>query len=136
MTDELKRTVLETLRQYPIGVVATVNEQKLPEAAIVGLAANDDLQVLFGTSNLTRKYRNLQENPHVAITVGDFEAEVQYEGTAQAISLDDAKENFPRVPGGERYLSDPTQTWWQVTPTWMRLTVHAQPERVEEMRLA
>jgi hypothetical protein len=113
-----------------------VNEQQSPEAAIVGVTANENLEVLFGTSHKTRKYGNLQANPRVAITVGDFKAEVQYEGDAKQVELDAAIQVFGMTPGIERYKSDPDQTWWHVTPSWLRLTVHGEADRVEEMRMS
>lgn len=136
MTNELRQEVLDVLAQHTLCVVATVNTQSLPEAAIVGFRAGAELELLFGTSRKTRKYANLQQNPHVAITVGDFEAEVQYEGSARQINLQDAEQQFGTTPGMEKYRDSPDQTWWKVTPGWLRLTVHETPSRVEEVTFA
>ncbi len=136
MNDALKKQVLDILAKYPLCVVATVNAKSMPEAAIVGLRASAELEILFGTSRKTRKYANLQRNPRVAITVGDFEAEVQYEGLAQQIDLQDAERQFGTTPGMEKYRNSPDQTWWKVTPGWLRLTVHENPNRVEEVTFA
>lgn len=136
MTKELKSEILGVLARHPLCVLATVSAQGKPEAAIVGLTANDKLELLFGTSQKTRKYANLQGKPQVAITVGDFEAEVQYEGTATQVDHQQAEEQFGTTPGIEKYRSDPTQTWWAVTPTWLRLTVHETPNRIEEVTFA
>jgi len=135
MSDELKKEVYEVLSQHPIGVVATVNEREEPESAIVGITSNANLELLFGTSHKTRKFANLQRKSKIAVTVGDFKSEVQYEGDAKQVEIADAIKVFGSTPGIERYKSDPDQTWWHITPNWVRLTVHGQPDRVEEARL-
>jgi general stress protein 26 len=136
MNDKLKQEVLDTLAQYRIGVLSTVAEQSAPQAAIVGFTANDNLEIFFGTSLKTRKYANLQQNKKVAFAIGDFTAEVQLEGSAREMTLEEALDKFGHTPGIEKYRDDPDQTWWCVTPTWLRLTVHASPDRIEEMRIA
>jgi general stress protein 26 len=136
MNEELKKEVIETLKQYHIGVLSTVSEEVRPQAAIVGFTVNDNLELFFGTSRKTRKYANLQHNSKVAFAIGDFTAEVQLEGEAREMTLEVALDKFGHTPGIEKYRDDPDQTWWLVAPTWLRLTVHAAPDRVEEMRIA
>ena len=136
MTDELKTEVLEVASRFHLCVLATVNSESAPEAAIVGFSVDQDLEVLFGTSKTTRKYANLQQNPRVAITIGDYKAEIQYEGTAKEIDLHEAEQRFGATPGIEKYREDLNQTWWLTTPQWLRLTVHETPNRVVEARLA
>jgi general stress protein 26 len=136
MNDKLKQEVLDTLKQYHIGVLSTVTEQSAPQAAIVGFTANDNLELFFGTSRKTHKHANLLQNPKVAFAIGDFTAEVQLEGDAREMTLEEALDKFGHTPGIEKYRDDPDQTWWLVTPTWLRLTVHTAPDRVEEMRIA
>ena len=48
MSDDLRKEIYEVLSQHPICVVATVNEQNAPEAAIVGVTADENLGLLFG----------------------------------------------------------------------------------------
>jgi len=117
-------------------VLSTVTSAGSPQAAIVGFAQNADLQLLIGTSSQTRKYANLQQNQKVAVVVGDFKAEVQYEGIAQQVMKSDVAEletRFEKLPGTARYLEDETQAWFTISPTWIRLTVHGAENRVEEV---
>ena len=138
MNDSLKQEVLEVVSRHTLCVISTVGEQNKPESAIVGFSCDDNLELLIGTSETTRKYRNLRSNPHVAVVIGDEQAEIQYEGTAR--TLDKTREDkriqalFDEVPGASKYRDDPSQVYLLITPTWLRLTVHEDPNRVEEMR--
>ena len=137
MNEQLKLQVLEVLARHKLCVIATVDEQSRPEAAIVGFSHSETLELLIGTSHKTRKYANLMRNPHSAVVIGDTIAEVQYEGAVrqleQAELNDQLKERFQKLPGNEQYLQDPEQAWLLITPKWLRLTVHGNPNRIEEM---
>jgi len=138
MKDEtLKRQILEVMAAHSLCVIATVTDDAKPEAAIVGFSQNDDLELIIGTSRQTRKYANVQKNTQVAIVIGDTSAEIQYEGLIRELSaaeLDSQLEgHFKKLPGSPKYLEDPNQRWLLVRPTWIRLTVHEEPNRVEEM---
>ncbi|HEY4160833.1 MAG TPA: pyridoxamine 5'-phosphate oxidase family protein [Candidatus Saccharimonadales bacterium] len=138
MKGGVKREALEVMSRHHLCVISTVDEHAKPESAIVGFSQSDKLELLVGTSVLTRKYANVQRNSHVAVVIGDETAEVQYEGTIQQlgkVELDGLlKGHFEKLPGTTKYLGDPNQAWFLITPTWLRLTVHETPNRVEEMR--
>lgn len=73
MTDftEAERAYLGTQR---LGRLATVDPQGRPQANPVGFFPQDDGTVLIGGRSLgtTRKWRNLQANPQVALVVDDI----------------------------------------------------------------
>jgi pyridoxine/pyridoxamine 5'-phosphate oxidase len=76
--------LLAFLRRYRIAVEATVDWDGVPQAAVVGIAVNDELEIIFDTLATTRKYANLRVNPRVALVVGwDHEATAQIDGVAQ-----------------------------------------------------
>jgi len=125
------------LSQHFLCVISTVGADSKPESAIVGFAKNDDLELLVGTPFTTRKYKNAQQNPHVAVVVGDTKAAVQYEGKVTLLepnkAWDDIETRFGKLPGFEKYRNDPDERWLLIKPTWIRLTIHETPNRVEEV---
>ncbi|HEX7450933.1 MAG TPA: pyridoxamine 5'-phosphate oxidase family protein, partial [Polyangiaceae bacterium] len=54
-----------------------------PQAAVVGYAVSDDLELVFDTLGSTRKAHNLRRDSRVALVVGwDDDQTVQIEGIA------------------------------------------------------
>ena len=134
----VKDDVDAILAKHNICVLATVAADGKPESAMVGFSHGENLELLVGTSHKTRKYANIQRNSHVAVVVGDNEAEIQYEGTIRELDLTEAekflKKHFEKLIGAEKYLEDPNQRWLLITPTWLRLTLHNDHDRIEELR--
>ncbi|WP_245313036.1 pyridoxamine 5'-phosphate oxidase family protein [Bradyrhizobium macuxiense] len=54
--------LLAFLRRHRLAVVSTVYDGA-PQAAVVGIAITDDLEIIFDTLTTSRKYRNLQADP-------------------------------------------------------------------------
>lgn len=134
----MKEQALTFLRKYIFCVISTVTADGKPEAAFVGYRHSEDLEFLIGTSKLTRKYQNLQTNPHVAVVVADTTGEVQYEGYAQEISQEEydqlvASGQFEALPGIEKYRGDPNQVFFKISPTWLRFILHGETDQVTEM---
>src|ERR1700742_357347 len=75
--------LLSFLRRHRLCVQATVSPAGVPQAAVVGFAVSDDLEIVFDTVDTSRKITNLRHNPMLAIVVGwDDEQTVQLEGPA------------------------------------------------------
>lgn len=135
-----REQIYEFLNSYNLGVVSTIDEAGLPNAAIVGFGQTKDLQILIGTDNSTRKYKNLQSNPHVAFTVGGETAEtIQYEGTARELSPEElhiVRENYwQKNPHAEAHSKNPGERYFIITPTWIRYTdLRVDPWDVTELR--
>lgn len=134
----MNQQVSDYLSKHILCTISTVTPDAKPEAAYVGFRYNKDLEMLIGTSRLSRKYQNLQKNPHIAIVVADFEGEVQYEGVAEEItfgSYDElvASAVFETLPGIEKYRNDPNQTFFRIKPTWIRFIQHGETDQVTEM---
>ena len=105
------------------GVVATVDENGNPEAALVGLAVTDEAEVIFDSLNDARKMRNVRGHPRVALVIGwDDGVSLQVEGSADVLSGAD------RDKYGEVYLSqfpgaralDNEFAIVRVVPQWLR----------------
>lgn len=121
---ELVRNFLETQVRM---VIATSSKENKPEAALVRFAYADDLSLVFGTSTITRKYINIQDNPTVAIVFGNREKiTVQYEGTVSSLvgeELNKYKEiYFKKSPSSKKYENQENQIYLKVKPFWIRYT--------------
>lgn len=126
MTDQ-KQLVLDFIKAQRIGVVATINEKGLPEAAAVAMSQTEALEIVFQTPNSTRKYTNLSKNPHVAIVLGwgsDYTT-VQYEGTAREVTDPTERQRLSEAhvaknPDSKPYANLPNNKFFVVTPTQIR----------------
>jgi hypothetical protein len=135
------------LRRYKLAVVATVGAPSLgrrlaggpalpsgqgsppgaPQAAVVGFAVSDQLEIVFDTLESTRKYANLVADPRVALVIGwDDAITAQIEGVADVpagAELERLREcYFGPYPDGRERLAWPGITHVRVRPTWARLS--------------
>ena len=70
------------LCQHRLAVLSTVRDGA-PQAALVGIAVTDGLEIVFDTVTGSRKYANLLADPRVALVAGwDYGKTIQVEGTA------------------------------------------------------
>ncbi len=75
--------LLAFLRRHRIAVEASVAKDGTPQAAVVGIAISDELEIIFDTLANTRKFANLSADPRVALVVGwDHEVTAQIDGVA------------------------------------------------------
>ncbi len=129
MNDKNKvNLVLEFIKGHNLGVLATVNRENKPEAAVIGFSETDDFEILFATFESSRKYSNLKKDGNVALVVGwDQGKTVQLEGLAEEIT-DPAKiENFKRVhmakiPTAIKWLGHNEERFFSIKPRWARFT--------------
>lgn len=128
------------LRRYKLAVQATVSADGAPQAAVVGIAVTDDLEIIFDTVETTRKYANLMSNPRIALVIGwDDEATAQIEGIADmplGAELERVRAAYFAVyPDGRDRLAWPGITHVRVRPTWVRYSdFTASPPRIVELR--
>jgi pyridoxine/pyridoxamine 5'-phosphate oxidase len=57
------------LCQHRLAVVATTANGS-PQAAVVGIAVADTLDIVFDTISTSRKYQNLRADPRIAMVIG------------------------------------------------------------------
>lgn len=117
--------LVQFLRGYKLAAQASVAPEGAPQAAIVGFAVSDELEIVFDTVETTRKYRNLRADPRVALVIGwDDAITVQLDGVADfpaGEELDRAREcYFTAYPDGRDRLAWPGITHVRVRPTWLR----------------
>ena len=131
--------LVEFLRGHKLAVQASVAPDGRPQAAVVGFAVSDALEIIFDTVTSSRKYQNLLLDPHIALVIGwDGETTAQIEGV-----VDFPKGNelhrirdcyFVPYPDGRDRLSWPGITHARVRPTWVRYSdFTAHPPRIVEM---
>jgi hypothetical protein len=76
--------VLAFLRTQRLAVQASRGAGESVQAALVGIAVTDALEIVFDTLASTRKARNLRLSPRAALVIGGWmsgdERTVQYEG--------------------------------------------------------
>ena len=117
--------LLQFLRRHRIGVLSTVSPAGTPEAAVVGIAITDNLEIFFDTLDSSRKCVNLRHSPNIAFVIGwDKEITVQYEGIAdepKGAELERLKQVYFAVyPDGPERQSWPGMTYFRVRPRWAR----------------
>ncbi|MGN9793690.1 pyridoxamine 5'-phosphate oxidase family protein [Streptomyces sp. OZ13] len=127
------------LRRNRLAVQASAAPDGSPQAAVVGFAVSDDLEIVFDTVETTRKSLNLRADPRIALVIGwDDAITVQIEGLADFPDGDELtrlQECYFRVyPDGRDRLSWPGITHVRVRPTWVRYSDFTQePPHVVEV---
>ena len=129
-------------RKQKLAVVATVAAGGVPQAAVVGFAVTDDLEVVFDTLTTTRKYRNALVEPRVAAVIGwDDEVTVQLEGVVDfpaGAELERIRDCYFAVyPDGRERLTWPGIVHARLRPAWIRYSdFRRTPPRIVEIDLA
>lgn len=116
------------LRQYPLAVQASAAVGGGVQAAVVGIAVSDELEVVFDTVESSRKVANLRRDPRIALVIGGTiigdERTVQYEGLADEPTGDDLARlqelYFAVFPDGRERAGWPGITYLRARPSWIR----------------
>ena len=129
------------LRRYKLAVIASIGAPSgAPQAAVVGFAVSDDLEIVFDTLESTRKFANLVAEPRVALVIGwDDAITAQLEGVADVPSGSELTRlrdvYFGPHPDGRARLAWPGIQHVRVRPTWARRSdFTSDPPRIEELR--
>lgn len=117
---------LETFRQFvrdnPLGVIATTDHVRGPEAALLTFIATDEGDLLFDTLADARKVRNIESDARAAAVIGTGTVSIQVEGICtlpdvdQRLAWGDAYE--AQYPGSSAL--QPEFTVVRLHPTWLR----------------
>jgi general stress protein 26 len=130
--DAARELIHDYLERHDLAVLATASPSGSPEAALMGIAANEDLDLIFDTLTTTRKYARLKANPRVALVIGlESETTLQLEGEAEELdgeALAAAKEiYFRKWPDGREREAWPNITYFKVRPRWIRHSDFSRP---------
>jgi hypothetical protein len=135
--------LLGYLRKRRYCVQASIAANGAPQAAVVGFAVSDDLEIVFDTLASTRKCKNLRRDGRLALVVGvgEDECTVQIEGVADepaGTELERLKSvYFAAFPDGVERLKWEGITYFRVRPTFVRFSDFAHPggPRIEELEI-
>jgi hypothetical protein len=129
--------LLAYLRSYRLGVLGSLSPQGDPQAALVGYAVTDELEILFDTVRTSRKYRNIATRPEVSFTFGNTapatpdERTAQYEGLAEELTGAALEQLLPIYlatwPECAIHQQWPDICWFVVRPRWIRYTGYDPP---------
>ena len=119
--------LLQFMRRHRLAVLGTIGPTG-PQAAVVGIAVTDTLEIVFDSIETSRKIRNLRADPRVSFVIGGTtppqERTVQYEGVAdepQGEERERLKETYYVVyPDGKLRLGWAGLVYIRVRPTWIR----------------
>jgi len=117
--------LLTFVRRHPFAALATVNASGEPQVAIVRFVATAEFEIVFNTTEATRKATNLRQNPKVAIAIGWDESQtIQIEGLADEPrdrELDRVKkaysESYPEFFHARQRAKG--LVYFRVRPNWM-----------------
>ena len=128
------------LRLHRLAVISTINPAS-PQAAVVGIAVTETLDIIFDTLATSRKYANLLADPRVALVVWHDAMTVQIEGVADlpdGTELDACKQTyFEAWPDGPEREKWPDIAYVRIRPRWIRFSDFGQtPACIEELNLA
>ncbi|MCU1322458.1 MAG: hypothetical protein JWM43_2107 [Acidobacteriaceae bacterium] len=135
-----KAQLFEFIATQKLAVLGSVSPEGVPQSALVGIAVNKDLEIVFDTLNTTRKYRNLTTHAKACLVVGwEGEQTVQFEGEA---FLPEGEElmryksvYFAKWPEGLEHQSWPGIVYFVVRPRWIRFSDYdQQPPLIEEQK--
>lgn len=122
-----------------ISTVAQNSDQ--PASALIAFVETEDLEIIFETFVDTRKWRNLRENPRVALVIGWNTKEhitIQYEGVATSIPPAETEKYIQLflakdTPCTEAFLRDPRACLFKIRPSWIRYSDYtkATPKIIE-----
>jgi general stress protein 26 len=129
--EALKNEAMAFLHEQPMGVIATVGKDNIPEAASVNYLLEEGQILCVLTDKDSRKVQNLRENPNIAFVVGTTPVPhtVQIQGKAEIIeSSNGAYEGMlQKMVESKRLESDPMYNMFgnnydilKISITWMR----------------
>jgi uncharacterized pyridoxamine 5'-phosphate oxidase family protein len=138
-----RQEVYEFIRAETLAVFGTISPEGKPQAALVGIAVTEDLEIIFDTLRVTRKFRNIQHNPAASFVIGcTREVTVQYEGIARELLGADELKHYQQIyfakwPDGPTRLTWEGITYIVVKPAWIRFSDFlATPPRIGEIELS
>lgn len=134
-----KKVIYNFIDSCPLMVISSLSEDGRPQSAVVGFGQTKQLQIIFGTSEHSRKAQNIVRNDAVAVVIGWQDKTIQLEGQARMLSRDEAdqyaEQYFLKNPTARKYKSQPHERYFLVEPTWLRFTdTTATPWSVTELR--
>ncbi|MEO8702243.1 MAG: pyridoxamine 5'-phosphate oxidase family protein [Kofleriaceae bacterium] len=130
--------LLVFLRDTKLAVCASSHADGGPQAAVVGVAVSDALELIFDTVTTSRKHANLRRDGRCALVWWRGEVTVQLEGVADeptGSELEPLRACYlAAFPDGHERAAWPDVAYVRVRPAWIRVSdFGASPPRIEEL---
>ncbi|GBE02628.1 hypothetical protein BMS3Abin08_02079 [bacterium BMS3Abin08] len=132
MSDEIKKEILSYLSGHLYLNLATINSNDPAQPHVSTVAyVNEGFDLYFATSVKSRKFANLKNNPKVALTIDEDEADwmkitgLQIEGEAEVVKEDQLPSVFgiysDKFPIIKTFPANPDYRFIKITPreAWM-----------------
>jgi uncharacterized protein len=120
-----RAALVRFLRRARFWTVASTGRDGAPQAAVIGVAVTDGLELVFDTLTSTRKCTNLRRDARAALVMYSGAATAQIEGIAdepKGAELERARADYlATFPDGAERIAWPEITWVRVRPTWLRI---------------
>lgn len=118
------KEILNFILQHDLCVLSTINQENLPEAAVIKFAITNDFEIIFNTYNTYRKYKNMQSNPNVAVVIGGEKGiTIQYEGKVVELDkkeLEKYQSIFHQKHSKSHWHTHPQTRFFKIIPKWLR----------------
>jgi hypothetical protein len=131
--------LIEWMRSQAFAVVSTTHGDGRPQAAVVGIAVTDVLELVFDTLTTSRKSENLRRGDgRCAVVAWRDSATVQLEGIADEPTGDErarlVAHYLAAFPEGRARAERAPIAYFRIRPTWVRWSDFAtEPPRIEEL---
>lgn len=120
--------VADFLNTQQLGRIATLGPDGRPQVANVAFSQNDVLELIVGTSDVSRKAQNIGRDNRVAFEATDPDKRytVQFEGVARKLSNEEFEEradaHFQKLPGSLPFKDIVGQVHFLLEPSWVRFS--------------
>jgi hypothetical protein len=115
--------IVTFLRKFDHGYITTVARDQWPTPPVlVGFSANDELEIMFGTDEISGKAQNLEHNPRVGFGVTDVQLryQVTMKGLAHRLTSPEyearKEAHYAKLPGSRKYENEPGQVFYLIRP--------------------
>jgi len=133
--------LLAYMRENRLAVVSSLGPEGAPQSALVGVAVTDGFELIFDTTETTRKHANLRRDPRVSVVIsGPGEQTLQLEGLAAPLPTRGAEgaelreAYYAAWPDGRARLDWPGLVYWRVSPRWARYSDFERGPLIKEFR--
>lgn len=111
------------------GVLGYLDADSNPDTAFIGFSATKDLQIIFGTSDTSRKFAAIKTNPNAAFNVTDKirRYTVQLKGQVRELTLEELApfedDHYAKLGEASRKFKTMTdQHFFIIDPTYFKFT--------------
>lgn len=139
---EKNERIYTFLKEQPVGVLASVDPNSNPHAAVIYFGIDEDFKVSFTTKRDTKKNDNIKHNNHVMLVAYDplSQTTIQITGVAKEITDDkEAAEAFQNTLAAARRASNSNMppiskllaghyVTYRVNPVQIRMAIFSRPD--------